>query len=488
MRPSNHYLIYSLLLTILLLTSTIKTKEGMYGFPEENDVVVLDQTNFDDFIKEHHFSLIKFCVDWSKGCKDMAQNFSLAAKELKNREHPFPLAQVDATKNIELVERYHFHQYPTLKFFINGEPIHYHHQYKVEDIVKWCDKKNSPPVVEITTEQELRAEIEDHDAVVGYFGDSEAELQVFKWTGRNIEDIHFIHSNSPELKKKYAKVTMFREFDEDHAEFEEEVTRESLHKFIWQNRYPLIMEFDNQAAIDRIFVQKTPALIYFSDEVTDLVYTLQKVAEDYKDKISVFTSTITRGLGKRLAHYVGLGDNDEDTLWLIHPDEDSDEIHKYRFHEQSINQKTIEEFIEKFEEEELHRHFKSQLAPEEQTHPVRTVVGANWHEEVMDEHRHVLLYVSTAWCHHCKKADPIFENLAENYSYMDKVLRFAKIDAELNDIAGFSIKEYPTVVLYQMHNKLEPLTYNGDLTNYELLRDWLSANVAHDWFEQDTDL
>merc|ERR1719334_1935755 len=66
-------------------------------FPEENDVVVLGDDDFDAFLEEHPMALVEFYAPWCGHCKSLAPKYEAAAKILKEAPVPVPLVKVDAT-------------------------------------------------------------------------------------------------------------------------------------------------------------------------------------------------------------------------------------------------------------------------------------------------------------------------------------------------------------------------------------------------------
>jgi hypothetical protein len=52
-----------------------------------------------------------------------------------------------------------------------------------------------------------------------------------------------------------------------------EVTKDSILKLIADNRFPLVMDFEGDEAIERVFGAEKPAIVYFSDSDTDFLPT-----------------------------------------------------------------------------------------------------------------------------------------------------------------------------------------------------------------------
>ena len=55
----------------------------------------------------------------------MAPDYSKLAERMKTEEDGVPIAKVDATVEKELAEKFQIQGFPTLKMFINGEPVDY---------------------------------------------------------------------------------------------------------------------------------------------------------------------------------------------------------------------------------------------------------------------------------------------------------------------------------------------------------------------------
>jgi thiol-disulfide isomerase/thioredoxin len=77
----------------LLTSSIVKCEETSL----EDDVIVLDSTNFKQAIESHFTLMVEFYAPWCTHCKTLAPEYSQAARILKYSDPPYFMAKVDAT-------------------------------------------------------------------------------------------------------------------------------------------------------------------------------------------------------------------------------------------------------------------------------------------------------------------------------------------------------------------------------------------------------
>lgn len=257
----------------------------------------------------------------------MAPQYARAAKALKARDEPIPLAKVDATAELKLAERYEVQGYPTLKFFINGEPIEYTGGRTDLEIIAWIDKKTGPILKEVSSVEDLEKLTAANEVVVVLFGDavdSEATT-TFKKLAYAYEDLVFVLALPESLRTHYNvetvnSVVLFKKFDEGRNDCNCEVNEDNVKNFIDRHQFPIVMNFNDRTA-EKIFGEGIPTLFLFlgaKDVETSKTArnVFAEAAENIKGKILLCISSSAEELGQRLAEYIGLSDDDTPSVYL----------------------------------------------------------------------------------------------------------------------------------------------------------------------------
>lgn len=76
---------------------------------------------------------------WCGHCKNLAPEYSAAAKKLAEEESPIKLGKVDATVESNLGTKFEVKGYPTLKFFRDGVPSDYAGKFVAKLCKLWLE-------------------------------------------------------------------------------------------------------------------------------------------------------------------------------------------------------------------------------------------------------------------------------------------------------------------------------------------------------------
>lgn len=482
-------------LLALMLISGYAVTEGTFGFPEEEDVVVLTDANFDDAIAKLDFVLVEFYAPWCGHCKKLAPEFSKAAATLKQLDTPIPLAKLDATESPEAAKKHGVQGYPTLKFFVKGSPIEFNGGRTADEIVNWIKKKTGPPTDLIADREALTAAEGANKVFVVYFTagqESTSGFDAFRQIAMKHDSIPFFHVDNEETFKELGsnsqRVAIFTQHSGEYQwlEADQALTADNIENHITANRFPLVMEFEGDDAIARIFQGERDTMFFFSDkadhEFVETFKTLAKSDAVNTEKPLIFsTSKLTEGLGQRLSDFVGAKASDGESLWIVRPGQN---LEKYRF-SGDMTVEAITEFINSWRTGSIEKHLKSADVPASNDEPVKIVVGKNFDQVVTNNDKWVLLEFYAPWCGHCKTLAPIYDELAKKLSHMDNLV-LAKIDATENEVPSVSVQGFPTLKLFAPGKKDTPMDFDSDRT-LEGLEKALKEKMGSDFQDAPTD-
>ena len=174
---------------------------------------------------------------------------------MKEQDPVIPLVKVDATINTKLAQKYEIQGYPTLKFFILGEPIDYQGGRNSEDIVGWIKKKTGPAVIDLTTYEEIASKANITQVLVVLFGPKSGEnFEIFEKIAKSFDDVTFAVSEAgkEQYSVKEGDVVMFKHFDERRNDCNCVLNEDNLKNFVERNMYPIVAPFDEKLA-EKIF-------------------------------------------------------------------------------------------------------------------------------------------------------------------------------------------------------------------------------------------
>lgn len=83
-------------------------------YPEEDNVIVLDDSTFDDAMLDYGALMVEFFTPWCQHCKKLAPDYAQVAGILRGDDPPLRIAKVDASTSTEVASRFGVTSYPTL--------------------------------------------------------------------------------------------------------------------------------------------------------------------------------------------------------------------------------------------------------------------------------------------------------------------------------------------------------------------------------------
>lgn len=485
-----------------LLIGALLVAAAATEYETDNGVLLLNDETFDAALKEFDPLLVAFVAPWCGHCKRLKPEFGKAAQALA--PEGIRIAQVDATQNKDLSDRFDVSGFPTIKFFRGGAPNEYTGGRDAEAIASWLRKRAGPAATKVSTVAEADAfEAKGEVAVVAFVTEgSSVEKTIFEVAGK-FDDVPFavVHDDAAaEIRTKYgvpatgSVVVVVNDFEgQDNlvtysGSLEGEDGADALVKFVTGNSLPHVITFSQEAA---------PKI--FRGEIRTHFLLFADASEGATGKaLTAFRTAAKENVGKalfvnvppsedRVISFFGVTAADMPAAVLVSMGADGGSMKKFKFDSAKIEDASaLSAFLEDYTTGKLKPFLKSAEAPpaeEEAVAPVKTVVGTTFESIVLDDSKDVLLEIYAPWCGHCKSLAPAYEKLGQSVAAagLSGKVTIAKMDGTLNEIdyEGINVKGFPTIVFLAAGKKATVIDYDGS-RDLEGFMAFIKKNAAND--------
>ncbi|XP_048497202.1 protein disulfide isomerase-like 1-3 isoform X2 [Beta vulgaris subsp. vulgaris] len=437
---------------------------------KEKDVVVLNKTNFDEFISNTKNIMVQFYAPWCGYCKKLVPEYAAAATELKEGGFDVVLAKVDAIQETELADKYKVDGFPALFFFTDGAIKSYEGDRTRDAIVSWLKKKTGHAVYNVTSTEEAEDIFLAETKLVVAYVDSltGSDSEVLDAAAKQEDDVNFYQTTSSDVAKvfqidtdaKRPAVVLLKKEIEKLSKFDGDFSKSAIVDFVSSNKHPLVITFTMESAS---FVFEGPIqnqLFLFSpaQQSEKLIPTLVEAAKAFKGKIIFsYVQMENKDYGKPMIDFFGVdGDAPRVLAYTGHADR------RKFFMEGDITSDNIKSFAEDFLADKLKPFYKSDLIPETNEGDVKIVVGKNFEEIVLDESKDVLLEIYAPWCSHCQALEPSYNRLAKHLRGVESLV-VAKMDGTKNEHPKALVQGFPTILFYPAGNESsDPIIFDSD--------------------------
>jgi len=449
-------------LYILFLALILAIRADAGEATQEDGVYVLTDANFEPFVTANPYTFVEFYAPWCGHCQQLTPIFVSSAKASE-----VPFGKVDCTANKQICEIYQIQGYPTLKlFFSSGKAVDFEGERDEATILAFLQKKTGPPSL-LQTESEGLASFlatESNSRVVAYIEESSDNYATWKSVTQatGLDSFVFAHVASSlwgDHKEGSIDLLVGSETYSYTGAFE----ADSILTWIMEKGFPIV---DSLSQESWTRAQKHPSskilVAVFYDNSEEAPAYLETVATSYISKV-VFTSSDSPQI---LERWGGSGKVLPSACVINFSGEQPD---LFTWDEEGVefNEENLRSFIDQSIEGTYKSNVKSEPIPEQSPEdPVTILVAKNFHQVLNDEANDVVLVDFYApWCGHCKKLNPIYDELGAHFAKTKAVI--AKIDATANTLPkDLQIQGFPTLIafvkgerhLYSGAHELEPLT------------------------------
>lgn len=182
--------------------------------------------------------------------------------------------------------------------------------------MSWLLKKTGPPAQTLASVEETKTFIASKAVtIIGFFKDVEsADAKEYLAAASVTDDHPFAITSDDAVFSEYSAadgaIILFKEFDDKKSQFEGEVSKDEIKKFIAGNSLPLVVDFNHETA-SKIFSGdiKSHLLMFLSkeaghyDKYLDIART---VAKNYKGKLLFVTINTDEEDHGRILEFFGM--------------------------------------------------------------------------------------------------------------------------------------------------------------------------------------
>jgi len=442
------------------------------GVAIASDVLDLGDDNFQSSVADKDIILVEFFAPWCGHCKRLAPEYETAATKLLKNDPPIPIAKVDCTEaGKETCSKHGVSGYPTLKIFRGGEfSQEYDGPRDASGIVSYMKKNAGPSSVELRDSEHLEKKLADAEdvVVVGFFSSNDAlKISFMKAADQKRNDFAFAHTTDDAVMEKAGHkdvIVLFRP-KHMHAKFEDpsvvlsdaDASSEDIVLFVKKNEAGLVGQV--KPATDENYKRPFITVYYRVDWKRDpkgTRYWRNRVARVAKKVPEVTFAIAAKSDYNNKIQEWGWKEND-DTVHAVGFDAKR-KVYKMT---EKFSVENLEEFATQFASGKLVAFIKSEDLPEDNSGPVKVVVGKNFDEIVNDPSKDVLIEFYAPWCGHCKSLAPKYDKLGEKLKENTDIV-IAKMDATANDVpSNFEVSGFPTLYWVPMGDKENPKKYQG---------------------------
>ena len=440
----------------------------------------LRNDNFDELIEKTEYVFILLYKSTSDKSEEAKYQFELSALKINNKNIAFGTIE-KVEENSELLEKIGYkNEYPKLILFYKGFAIPYDNSLLTENINMFIDIKTNKNEIKRFTNFEEVKNFRIRKETVFYIGENnpkDKNYLNYLRIAKNYDDIIFCECPTQDCMENYDSfsgiVSIYNGFSNEAFNIDKFNT-DQLSKFVRENTNNIFNSLSKEAA-ETIFNKYSVGvfLFYNNEDLSQkkFIFPLTSVSKHLKHSIHIVIAEFQSHMGKQVAEILKLEKEECPKVYII--DSRKEEIELYKL-DKEITEENIYNFVIDWGLKKLNQLFFSEDIPEVQTYPIMTLVGKNYKEIVIDSPYDFLVYYMKPNCKPCiifeKKLRKIVNKVIKEYggdnSNGKNVLKFGKINGELNDIYKVAVLDYPAINYYKKENKAKPVKY--ELKDFEI--------------------
>ncbi|XP_020597975.1 protein disulfide isomerase-like 1-5 [Phalaenopsis equestris] len=436
-------------------------------------VVELNNENVKRVIDGNELVLVLGYAPWCQRSSELMPRFAKAATALNAMGSSVVMAKLDAERYTKAAKLLEIKGFPTILLFVNGSGKPYTGGFSRDEIFIWVRKKTGFPVIRLSSVTAAEEFLKRHQIlVIGFFDSYEGiEYNEFVKAAASENEIQFVETNDvivakvlyPNIRSSKPFIGIVKGEPERFESFEEEIEEGNILNFIEVKKFALLTSLTELNSA-RVYSSRIKLQVYFfaePDDCKSFLFLFHDVARKYNSKIMfIYVDSTKESLAKPLLTLFGLEakrplvtafDNRIGSKYLMESD---------------ISPGNLEEFCSGLLHGALSPFFKSEPISN-YNEMIEKIVGRTFDSSILESAENVFLEVYTPWCIDCEATSRKIEKLAKHFKGQEN-LKFARIDASLNEHPKLQIDNYPALLFYPAGSKSNPIKLSKKSSTKEL--------------------
>nr|XP_056722582.1 protein disulfide-isomerase-like protein of the testis [Euleptes europaea] len=442
---------------------------------EEGNVLILKKSNFDRALEENRYLLVEFYVALSGPSQTLAAEFARAAEELKSSAVDIRLGKVDVTEQKDFKKEFDIQDFPTLKFFVDGDrskPVDCKGVRAASAFVTWVRRRIGSCTAYLNSTEQAEAFLDPEGlAVIGFLKSPQGRAgEIFCNSARSTPELPFGTAASDEVFAHFGiredMIVIFQKGKPVYNEVVEEgkLNDVELTRLIKTFTMDLVTEYNQETSVKIFDVPVENHILLFipkSSSVFNEAYEeFKSVALEFRGKIIFIVVDTDESRNGRVIEYFQVIEIEVPAVQILNLTSDA----RYKMPAERVTGRNLRSFCQSYLEGTAKRHLSSEEIPEGwDQKPVKDLVGKNFDRVVFNEKNHVFVMFYAPWSEACQEVLPVWGELGKMYENRKNIV-IAKIDYTANNVHLLNLERYPFFRYFPVGSTTRVEPYKGEPT------------------------
>ncbi|NXC51035.1 PDILT protein, partial [Penelope pileata] len=326
--------------------------------------------------------------------QNLSKEFAEAAQLLKKEAPRIQFGKIDVTDQHDLRKEFNIHEFPTVKFFVDGireDPIDCKGVRWASTFITWLKRRTGPSTVLINSTDEAEAIINADDlAVIGFFTEIHNDsVEVFREIAKDVPEMPFGMTSSEDTCAHYGiqknTLVVFKKGKPVHSEVLEDGRQNKLDltRLIKTFTLDLVTEYNLETSVKIFDVPVENHILLFiptnSKAFNATIENYKSAAAEFRGKIMFVLVNTNETRNGRIFEYFRIREVDVPAVRILNLTSQA----KYKMPADEVTVENLRRFCQSYLDGNAKLHLSSEEITEDwDKMPVKVLVGKNFNRIV----------------------------------------------------------------------------------------------------------